>query len=81
MAHFRAKPFGAASETTHVLELDDTELQMVEEALSRAKPFTDLSQALADVEWNLEVLVHNRVAALLERDPHAAPADHKPEGS
>lgn len=40
--------------TTFKFELDDTEVQMVYEALSRVKPFAEMSETLFFIEKNLE---------------------------
>jgi hypothetical protein len=46
-----------------LLQLNDTELQMVHEGLKRAKPFADLSPELREAEAALEARILTKLEA------------------
>ena len=62
--------------STYTLTVDDTELQMIAEALRRTQPFTDLSPELAKTESDLE----HKIKLLLERDELVASRLHEHDG-
>ena len=50
--------------STHTLEIDDTELVMIHEALLRVRPFAEMSAEMAQAGARLEARIRARVDAL-----------------